>query len=165
MPERRSMGNRTWSMTMWRLRFAVTVVALTAALIGPGMRVSAGQAGAGQRSQAFTAEQATAGKVAYSWACARCHMPDLGGTADAPPLSGTRFLDTWRARTTKELFDFVVGAMPPGGPAVNGDITADTYAAILAYVLQSNGGSPGETPLEPSVVVPLERVVRAASGR
>lgn len=159
------MSLGTWRVKVARLRFVVVASSLAAALIGSGMHVSAGQAGPAQPSPVFTAEQATAGKVAYARACAKCHMPDLGGTPDAPPLSGNRFLDTWRARTTKQLFDFVLGAMPPGGPAINGDIKADTYAAILAYVLQSNGGVPGATPLEPSTVLPLERVVRATSAR
>ena len=84
-------------------------------------------------------------------------MPDLGGTPDAPPLAGSRFLDTWRARTTKDLFDFVSGTMPPGGSSMN----AETYAAILAYVLQSNGAVSGATLFEPSTVVPLDRVTPA----
>ena len=149
-----------------RLWLAATAGSLIVALVGSEVRVSAGQAATGQPTPpVFTAEQASAGKVAYSRSCAKCHMPDLGGTPDAPPLSGNRFLDTWRSRTTKQLFDFVLGAMPPGGPSINGDIQADTYAAILAYVLQSNGASPGETPLEPSTVLPLDRVVRATSTR
>ena len=114
---------------MRRLWLAAAASSLIVALVGSEVRVSAGQAGTGQPTPpVFTAEQASAGKVAYSRSCAKCHMPDLGGTPDAPPLSGNRFLDTWRSRTTKQLFDFVLGAMPPGGPAVNGDIKADTYA-------------------------------------
>ena len=146
--------------------FAAAAGSLAVALVGSEARVSAGQSGSGPPAPpAFTAEQASAGKAAYGRTCAKCHMPDLGGTADAPPLSGNRFLDTWRSRTTKQLFEFVTGAMPPGGPAVNGDIRADTYAAILAYVLQSNGASPGAAPLEPSTELPLDRVVRTASAR
>jgi mono/diheme cytochrome c family protein len=151
-------------MNVMRLWFAAAAGSLTIALVAAEVRVSAGQAGAGQPSlPTFTAEQATAGKVAYGRSCARCHMPDLGGTPDAPPLSGSRFLDTWRARTTKDLFDFVLGTMPPGGAISS--INPDTYAAILAYVLQSNGALSGTTPLEPSTVLPLDRVVRAPSAR
>jgi mono/diheme cytochrome c family protein len=146
-----------------RLRLVVATGSLTVALVGSGIRVSAGQSPGQPSSLIFTAEQATAGKMAYARSCAKCHMPDLGGTPDAPPLSGNRFLDTWRTRTTKQLFDFVLGAMPPGGPAVNGEIKADTYAAILAYVLQSNGARPGAAPLDPSTVLPLDRVVGVTS--
>ena len=105
----------------------------------------------------FTAEQAVAGKAAYASACARCHMPDLGGSPDAAALAGTTFADTWRARTTKDLFEFVAGSMPPGGSTMS----PETYAAIVAFVLQSNGAVPGSTPLEPSTTVPLEHVMRA----
>jgi mono/diheme cytochrome c family protein len=114
---------------------------------------------AGQQEPApvFTAEQAKVGKAAYGVSCAACHMPDLGGTPDTPPLAGVRFLDSWRTRTTKELFDFVSGSMPPGGSSMS----PETYAAILAYVLQSNGGVAGATGLEPATVVSLERVTRA----
>jgi cytochrome c5 len=150
-------------MRLWLTAAACTLIV---ALVGSEVGVSAGQEGTRQPTlPVFTAEQASAGKVAYGRTCARCHMPDLGGTQDAPPLSGNRFLDTWRSRTTKQLFDVVLGTMPPGGPSVNGDIKADTYVAILAYVLQSNGALPGETPLEASTVVPLDRVVRASSTR
>ena len=154
----------TWRRNVMRLWFALAAGSVIVAPVGSEVRVSAEQ-GPQPAPPAFTAEQASLGKVAYSRICARCHMPDLGGTPDAPPLSGNRFLDTWGSRTTKQLFDFVMGAMPPGGPSINGDIEADTYAAILAYVLQSNGASPGETPLEPSTVLPLDRVVRAMSTR
>ena len=134
---------------------ATMVAGVAAALVA-----SDGMAVAGQQEteRVFTAEQATAGKAVYGTACARCHMPDLGGTPDAPALTGTTFLDTWRARTTRDLFEFVSGSMPPGGASMS----PETYAAILAYVLQSNGAASGGTRLEPSTAVPLDRVTRQA---
>jgi mono/diheme cytochrome c family protein len=144
-------------MTMIRTTLAVAAAGLAAALAASEATV------AGEKEPAdpiFTTEQATAGKAAYGRSCASCHMPDLGGTPDAPPLAGTRFLDTWRARTTKELFDFVSGTMPPGGSSM----TPENYAAILAYVLQSNGALPGTTQFGPSTVVRLDRVTRAEAN-
>ena len=141
---------------MRRTILAVAAAGVAVALAGAGSGVVAGQTGP---ASVFTAEQATAGKAAYGRSCAACHMPDLGGTPDAPPLAGSRFLDTWRARTTKELLDFMSGTMPPGGSSMK----ADTYAEILAYVLQSNGALPGATRFEPSTVLPLDRVVRAGA--
>jgi len=41
----------------------------------------------------FTADQATIGQTAYQTACARCHQPDLRGSMDAPPLTGTNFFN------------------------------------------------------------------------
>ena len=143
---------------MARTILGVAAVGIAVALAGVETGVVAGQKEA--VASAFTAEQATAGRAAYGRACAGCHMPDLGGTPDAPPLAGSRFLDTWQARNTKELFDFVSGTMPPGGSSMN----ADTYAAILAYVFQSNGALPGTTRLEPSTVLPLDRVMRAGAA-
>lgn len=142
-------------MTMRRAVLAAGAAAVAVALAGVEKGVAAGQQEAA--AAIFTAEQAAAGKTAYGRSCGSCHMPDLGGTPDAPPLAGSRFLDTWRTRTTKELFDFVSGTMPPGGSSMN----AETYAAILAYVLQSNGAVAGPAPLAPSTAVPLDRVTPA----
>ena len=141
---------------MRRAVLAAGAAAVAVALAGVEKGVAAGEQEAA--AAIFTAEQAAVGKTAYGRSCGGCHMPDLGGTPDAPPLAGSGFLDTWRARTTKDLFDFMSGTMPPGGSSMN----AETYAAILAYVLQANGAVPGTTPLEPSTVVPLDRVTPAA---
>lgn len=92
----------------------------------------------------FTAEQAATGKTAYTRACARCHMPDLsGGANEVPPLAGSTFVSTWGSRSTKDLFDYVSGAMPPGGPAES----KETYEALLAFILQANGAVAGPRPL------------------
>jgi hypothetical protein len=68
-------------------------------------------------------------------------MPDLGGRNEAPPLAGTNFMNTWRARTTKDLVEYM-GTMPPDAPS----LAADQYLAIAAYVLQSNGAPAGTQP-------------------
>jgi cytochrome c553 len=95
----------------------------------------------------FTADQAAAGKAEYAKACARCHMPDLsGGANEVPPLAGSTFMSTWGSRTTKELLDYVSGAMPPGGPAQS----KETYEALMAFILQSNGAVAGSEPLTDS---------------
>ena len=139
---------------MRALLAAVAIAGFTAALAGLEVMVVAGQQDA---QPVFTAEQAAAGKALYASVCARCHMPDLGGSPDAAALKGSTFLDTWRARTTKDLFEFVSGSMPPGGSSMS----PETYASILAFVLQSNGGAAGTARLEPSTAVPLDRVMRA----
>jgi len=139
--------------TVRRTIVVAAAAGVAVALAGAGSAVVAGQTAS---ASVFTAEQATAGKAAYGRSCAGCHMPDLGGTPDAPPLAGSRFVDSWRTRTTKELFEFVSGAMPPGGSSMS----PDTYAEILAYMFQSNGASPGTTRFEPSTALLLDRVVR-----
>lgn len=139
---------------MTRAMAAAAAGGFAAALAASEAMVVAGQQ---EVHAVFTAEQAVAGKAAYASACARCHMPDLGGSPDAAALAGTTFVDTWRARTTKDLFEFVAGSMPPGGSTMS----PETYAAIVAFVLRSNGAVPGSTRLEPSTTVPLEHVMRA----
>jgi mono/diheme cytochrome c family protein len=105
---------------------------------------------------AFTKEQVTAGKAAFAKACASCHMPDLSGNNEVPALAGASFTSTWGARTTKELFDYMSGAMPPGGPA----LSVESYESIVAYVLHTNGALSGSSPLKASASVPIGRVVK-----
>ena len=102
----------------------------------------------------FTADQATAGRAAYAKHCASCHMPDLSGNTEVPPLAGAAFIDTWGARSTKDLFDYSAEAMPYGAPS----LSMESYAAITAYILQANGGVAGPTALTGSTVVPISSV-------
>ena len=106
------------------------------------------------RSPVFTTEQAEAGRVAYAKHCASCHMPDLSGDNERPPLVGTSFMATWGSRSTKEFLAYMTGAMPYGAPALD----ADTYAALTAYILQSNGASAGGQALSASTDVSIGSV-------
>ncbi|MGE3842984.1 MAG: cytochrome c [Vicinamibacterales bacterium] len=99
----------------------------------------------------FTTSQATAGKAAYAKACAVCHMADLSGNNDIPPLAGKEFLRTWASRSTKEFIDYMAAGMPPGGPPLN----EATALAIAAYVLHTNGATAGAEPLGVSTSVPI----------
>src|SRR5262249_11103369 len=78
------------------------------------------------------------GRSTYQQNCASCHLADLGGRNEAPPLAGANFMAAWRTRTTKDLFDYM-HTMPPSGPS----LTDDQYLGIVAFVLQSNGAAPG----------------------
>src|ERR1700747_2271536 len=84
----------------------------------------------------YTAQQAAAGNASYQANCAACHQQNLGGSGDAPPLRGTQFLSNWGPRTTRELLSFMQLTMPPNSP---GAMSANEYAGIVAFVLQSNG--------------------------
>ncbi len=103
----------------------------------------------------FTAEQAAAGKSAYARSCASCHMPDLSGSNDAPPLAGAVFAATWRARTTKDLFEYLSSSMPPGG----GSLSTEAFESITAYILEANGASAGETPFRSTTAVSIENLL------
>jgi len=103
----------------------------------------------------FTEQQAADGGVAYAKHCASCHLPDLSGNSEIPPLAGATFVDTWRSRTTKDLRDYMSAAMPYGAPSLE----ADTYTVITAYVLQVNGAVAGDEKLAASTAVPIGQVI------
>jgi mono/diheme cytochrome c family protein len=92
----------------------------------------------------YTAAQAAAGATAYQAACETCHMADLGGSGDAPPLAGTSFARRWNGRPFVELTRFMREHMPNTVPGVLND---RTYLAVAAYVLQKNGVPTGQEPL------------------
>jgi mono/diheme cytochrome c family protein len=102
----------------------------------------------------FTAEQAAAGRAAYAKHCASCHMPDLSGNTEIPPLAGAVFIGTWGSRSTKDLFDYSAEAMPYGAPS----LSPESYTAITAYILQANGGVAGPSALTGSTAVPISSV-------
>jgi PQQ-dependent dehydrogenase (methanol/ethanol family) len=108
---------------------------------------------AGQQPPAgvFTAAQAAAGRTAYEANCANCHMPDLAGRNEAPPLAGGTFMNAWRNRSTKDLFDLISATMPPNVAS----LSTDQYLAIAGYILQSNGASPGAELLTPATAVSI----------
>ena len=97
--------------------FRVFAVAATVgALTGSGAVLFARQTPA---ESVFTTDQATAGRAAYAKHCASCHMPDLSGNTEIPPLAGAAFIDTWGTRSTKDLFDYSAEAMPYGAPSLS----------------------------------------------
>jgi len=103
----------------------------------------------------FTAPQADAGRSAYAKNCASCHMPDLSGNAEIPPLAGASFAGTWRTKTTKDLRDYMSAAMPYGAPSLEPDV----YTVITAYILQSNGAVAGGEKFTSSTAVPIGEVI------
>ena len=103
---------------------------------------------------AFTIEQADTGKAAYAKQCASCHLPDLSGSNEIPALAGQPFKEAWGSRTTKELLDYMSAAMPYGGPS----LTPETYLAIVAYILQSNGAASGAQALASSTTIRMDNL-------
>ena len=86
----------------------------------------------------YTAEQANAGRATYQIKCATCHLPDLKGSNEASPLTGINFLNTWRDRTTSDLFNRIRNTMPVTDPGSLGDEEA---VNIVAYIFQANGAA------------------------
>src|SRR5215831_20075347 len=110
--------------------------------------------GAQPPAAVFTADQAAAGRVVYEANCASCHMNDLAGRNEAPQLAGANFMNTWRGRTTRDLFEFTQSTMPPTGE----NLSAGQYLAVTAYILQANGAPAGEAALTATTAVPIGNV-------
>ena len=111
---------------------------------------------AGQQTSTpvFTGAQAAAGRAAYQANCSSCHMSDLGGRNEAPPLAGSNFMSAWGSRSTRDLFEYMSATMPPGGATLG----ADDYAAIVAFVLQSNGATAGGQAFSPTTAVTVASI-------
>ena len=112
-----------------------------------------------QPTAVFTTEQAAAGRAVYQSNCAGCHMPDLAGRNEAPPLAGGTFMNTWRTRTVRDLFEYMRATMPPNVPS----LAADQYLAITSFILASNGAASGTQPLTASNSLAIGQVSSGAT--
>jgi alcohol dehydrogenase (cytochrome c) len=102
----------------------------------------------------FNGSQATAGASVYAASCASCHLADLAGRNEAPQLAGNNFMNTWRGRSTRDLFEFIQSTMPPTGE----NLSAGQYLAVTAFILQANGAPAGEASLTATTAVPIGSV-------
>jgi alcohol dehydrogenase (cytochrome c) len=92
----------------------------------------------------FTQDQAATGRNGYRQSCAECHGSQLRGSAHGPELVGVTFQDTWNARTTRNLVEYIQNDMPPGR---GGSLTDTAYRNIVAYIFEANGYSAGPNAL------------------
>lgn len=88
----------------------------------------------------FTAAQAMAGEGVYQTHCATCHLANMGGRNEAPQLAGGNFLNTWRRRTTRDLFVNMQATMPPSN---RGGLGEEAYVNLAAFILAANGATAG----------------------
>ena len=123
---------------MKRLTFAM------ASLLAAGITLNTSARQAGE--PAYTAAQAAEGQASYQANCASCHLPDLVGQNEAPPLRGPNFIRTWRERSTRDLVDYMQATMPPGKPS----LATQDYQNIAAFILRANGAAAGTQQLRPS---------------
>jgi alcohol dehydrogenase (cytochrome c) len=107
------------------------------------------------RTGPFTPEQATAGRATYQATCSACHLPDMKGSFEAPPLSGPNFMNTWRSRPASDLFSRIRNTMPITDP---GSLSDQDAVNLVAYILQANGAIPGTQPLTAETIVPIGAV-------
>lgn len=100
----------------------------------------------------FTAAQADRGKVAYEANCVSCHGQNLISATYGTPLAGEYFDGKWIGQSVAALYTHAHDKMPPSRP---GTLPAETYADLVAYILEVNGLPAGDTEL-PSDVAQLE---------
>lgn len=112
-----------------------------------GLATSARAAGPAKTANdgVYTAEQAARGKTAYGQACANCHMDDLSGSGQAPPLAGDVFLQTWEGRTLAELLEITRTTMPMNQPD---SMSPQEYIDMVAFMVQANGFPAGKDELK-----------------
>ena len=84
----------------------------------------------------FTSAQASQGERTFENLCASCH--------DTSEFSGGRFQFTGGGRTIADLYETISTLMPEGDP---GSLSADEYAAVVAYLLRLNEYPTGIAPL------------------
>ena len=93
----------------------------------------------------FTAEQVERGRTAYNQNCQECHGSTLdNGEFGGPPLKGSYFARHWTGGNVAALVAFMQVKMPPDRP---GQLNAETYADITAFILGENGYPPGSKEL------------------
>jgi S-disulfanyl-L-cysteine oxidoreductase SoxD len=93
----------------------------------------------------YSPEQAARGEAQYSQRCAACHGATLGGTGEAPGLTGGEFVSHYDQLSVADLFDRVRTTMPQNDP---GTLSRDQYADVVAFLLKSNGFPAGNAALD-----------------
>jgi mono/diheme cytochrome c family protein len=140
-----------------RFVIGLAVAAATGVLLGSALRAQgqpAATAGATVTSGVYTSDQAKRGQAIYVDACAKCHIEDLSGGKDSPPLVGDDFLGGWRGKSVGDLFDEVRMTMPFDSP---GKLTQEQYADVLAYIFSANKFPAGGTELAHDTA-PLQKI-------
>jgi mono/diheme cytochrome c family protein len=96
---------------------------------------------------AFTTAQAERGQASYRQGCQDCHGSSLdNGEFGGPPLKGGYFRTRWGSGTVAVLYGYVSLTMPPDRP---GQLSPQTYADLVAFILSGNGYAAGDKELTP----------------
>ena len=93
----------------------------------------------------YATAQAERGQAAYRQSCQDCHGSSLdNGEFGGPPLKGGYFRTRWGQGSVASLYGYVSLAMPPDRP---GQLSPQTYADLVAFLLSNNGYPPGDKEL------------------
>jgi mono/diheme cytochrome c family protein len=101
----------------------------------------------------YTPEQADRGKGLYTQSCAGCHSADLRGNGTAPSLVEGDFAFQWADASVGELFEQIRKLMPSDRP---NSLPPQSYADIVAYILQSNQFPTGMMELPPDAAALMQ---------
>ena len=137
-----------------RFVIGLAVAAASGGLLGSALRAQEQPAGATVTSGVYTSDQAKRGQAIYVDACAKCHIEDLSGGKDSPPLVGDDFLGGWRGKSVGDLFDEVRMTMPFDSP---GKLTAEQYSDVIAYIFSANKFPAGDKELDHDTA-PLQKI-------
>jgi len=95
-------------------------------------------------SGVYSQGQAARGRDTFAASCAACHRADLSGRGPIPALRGEAFTGNRHGQTVGDLYERISTTMPPSGP---GQLEPDTYADVVAYLLQENSFPHGDADL------------------
>jgi mono/diheme cytochrome c family protein len=97
----------------------------------------------------YSRAQADRGADVYRDNCASCHGENLNDGAFARALKGAAFRREWKDRTLGALGAFILTNMPPGKA---GQLTADQYTDVIAFLISANGVEAGgsDLPADPA---------------
>lgn len=112
-------------------RFLIPLCVLVPLLVGQAARRTV-------LDGVYTEAQAKRGMDAYDGKCGSCHKPTLDGGAEAMPLRGEHFLETWRDDSLEPVFQHMSTRMPRRPVGEPGTLSANTYVDIIAYILKVN---------------------------
>lgn len=93
----------------------------------------------------YTEDQAKRGKEAYVKSCGPCHGDDMNGDQSTPALTGDTFTGHWFNQPVADFYGRISTSMPQDSP---GSLKAETYADIIAYILQVNNFPAGKDELK-----------------
>jgi len=119
---------------------ASTQQAAPTAAAGPAVAVAAPAAETSVGNMFYTSRQATRGNGLFRDNCVSCHA--------SSEFQGSSFERRWRNRAVGDIYEFVLYSMPDDNP---GGLPAQTYADIVAFLLELNDFPSGDTELPPSM--------------
>ena len=88
----------------------------------------------------YTTRQASRGDGLFRDNCVSCHA--------SSEFAGATFERRWRNRSVGDIYEFILYSMPDDNP---GGLPAQTYADIVAYMLELNDFPVGESELPTSM--------------